>query len=116
MLVYTYNLAMAGLGLLEHATVPKAAGNTAARTRGYILALVLLSLLLTNHKAKEHTRRKVAGWWEEQVLVRLTSQTQTVVIQLAPSQPTGSSQPATSQPADSNQASSQPADSIQATS
>ena len=80
-LVYSYNFTMDELGLLEHATVPKAVGNTAVRTRGYILTLVLLSLLLTNPKAKEYTRRKVAGWWDQQVLVRLSSQIQPVVIQ-----------------------------------
>ena len=123
LLVYTYNLTMAKLGLLEHATVPKAVGNTAVRTRGFILTLAAISLLLTNRKAKEYTRRKATGWWDHQVLMRLSSHTQPVAIQQAANQPTATSlaarqliavQLAATQPADSSRPTSQPADLSQA--
>ena len=68
--MFTYQLLLKSLGRSEHPSFYKRMGNLAARTSGYPMTVALVSLLLTNRRAMDHSRRKVRGWWEEQVVLR----------------------------------------------
>ena len=97
-----YHYILGALGILEHATISQGVGNTATRTYGYVTTMSLLGLFLINKKAKDFTRRKVVGWWEEQVLA-----IRYIWAEAASIQPEAS-QPATSQPETNQTVTSQP--------
>ena len=100
--IFMYHYILGALGILEHATISQGVGNTATRTYGYVTTMSLLGLFLINKKAKDFTRRKVVGWWEEQVLA-----IRYIWAEAASIQPEAS-QPETSQPETNQTVTSQP--------
>ena len=104
--VYLYHYVLGALGILEHTTIFQGVGSTAARTNGYVGTLALLSLFLTNRKAKDYTRRKVVGWWEDHVLVTWHIWSAANTVQPEANQP-GANQPGANRPEASLQGASQ---------
>lgn len=61
--VITYQIIISSVGHHKIDT-----GEKAAKTAGFFLAIDLVCVLLLNRKAREFTRRKLAGWWAVQEL------------------------------------------------